>query len=285
MTKPETMSNRRGDGTPIEHDHGGRRWWWRPYVVGAALATAALLMMIWQIVVRGPFVAVDWPIHDYFAPVTDSTAKDVRDWLSRPGQRWFTLPVLLAAGAFVSWRQRRLRPLIAVIVGLGTAFLLGKWAKEGLGRTAPFMELDILHGSGEAFPSGHVANATYTWALITLLFFGTRGLWPNRRRVYLGFAVTAGLVVLVSTIMVINDYHWLTDVPGGIAIGLIALMAALLAWGPAVPVDVLSADSQSPLTSAGRDLDDQTEVGVAPAAPEPLSRESAAAIRPRTGDE
>lgn len=232
MTKPVIMFNRRANGTPIEHDHGRRRFWWWPYALGAVVATAALLVMIWQLVVRGPFVAVDWPIHDYFSPVVDGTAKEARDWLSRPGQRWFTLPVLLAAGAFVSWRQWRLRPLIAVVVGLGTAYLLGKWTKEGLSRTAPFMEVDILHGAGEAFPSGHVANATYTWALITLLLFGTCGLWPNRRRVYLGFAVTACLVVLVGAIMVINDYHWLTDVPGGIAIGLIALMAALLAWGP-----------------------------------------------------
>lgn len=234
MPKPVIMFNRRANGTQTEHDHGGREHWWWPYALGTVLATIALLVMIWQLVVRGPFVALDWQIHEYFfSRFDDGTAKDVRDWLSRPGQRWFTLPVLLAAGAFVSWRQQWLRPLFAVVVGLGTAYLLGKWTKEGLSRTPPFRDVDILHGVGEAFPSGHVANATYTWALITLLFFGTRGLWPNRRRVYLGFAVTAGLVVLVGTIMVINDYHWLTDVPGGIAIGLIALMAAMLAWGPA----------------------------------------------------
>lgn len=273
MTKPVTMFSRRVNGTQAEHDHEPKRGWWLPYAIGALLATAALLVMIWQLVVRGPFVAVDWPIHDYFHPVVDGTGKEVRDWISRPGQRWFTLPVLLAAGAYVSWRQGRVRPLVAVVVGLGTAYLLGKWTKEGLGRTAPFMDVDILHGAGEAFPSGHVANATYTWALITLLFFGARGLRPNRRRVYIGFAVTAFLVVLVGGIMVINDYHWLTDVPGGIATGLIALMAAMVAWGP-----VERADESSAGTPSGPVTRDREDSGDAPAAPE-SPRESAAGSR------
>jgi membrane-associated phospholipid phosphatase len=234
MSKPEIMSDRRGDDTLIERGHGtGSRWWW-PYAAVATLAALALAVMIWQLVARGPFVAADWRIHAYFFPrVADGAARFALDTLSRPGQRWLTLPVLLAVGVFVSWRQQRLRPLIAVVVGLGTAYLLGKWIKEGLGRTAPFLEVDILHGIGQAFPSGHVANATYSWALITLLFFGERGLWPNRRRVFIGFGVTAGLVVLVGGIMVINDYHWFTDLPGGVAVGLIALMAALIVLGPA----------------------------------------------------
>lgn len=267
MTKPELTFNRRVNGARSEHDRDRRGPWWYPYVLGAIVSAAALVLMIWQLVDRGPFVAVDWQIHDHFGPVADSTAKSVRDWVSRPGQRWFTLPVLMAAGAYVSWRQRRLRPLIAVVVGLGTAYLLGKWTKEGLGRTAPFMDVDILHGAGTAFPSGHVANATYTWALITLLFFGARGLWPNRRRVYIGFAVSAGLVVIVGAIMVINDYHWLTDVPGGIAIGLVALMAAMLAWGPAEKAAGPSPEPPSDADASGSDDSD-----AATPAPESSSR-------------
>ena len=245
MSKPEIMFNRRGDSTLIEHDHGqGATWWWR-YAMVATLAALALVVMIWQLVGRGPLIAADWRIHEYFSPrAADGVVRFALDTLSRPGQRWFTLPVILAAGAYVSWRQQRLRPLIAVVAGLGTAYLLGKWIKEGLSRTPPFKEVDILHGLGEAFPSGHVANATYTWALITVLFFGARGLWPNRRRVYIGFGVTTCLVVLVGAIMVINDYHWLTDLPGGVAVGLIALMASLIVLGP----DGLSRDDQTPGT-------------------------------------
>lgn len=284
MTKPESTF-RRVDSAPNERHRGGGRLWWLPYVIGAILATAALVVMIWQVVVRGPLVAVDWQIHEYFSPrVGDGAGKVALDWLSRPGQRWLTLPVILAVGAYVSWRQQRLRPLIAVVVGLGTAYLLGKWTKEGLGRTPPFKDVDILHGVGEAFPSGHVANATYTWALITLLLYGTRGLWPNRHRVYIGFAISAGLVVLVSGVMVINDYHWLSDVPGGIAIGLIALMAALITWGPAETVNEPPADSRSSDTLSEPDPD-QSDDDLAPAASETPSRESARAVRPASADE
>jgi membrane-associated phospholipid phosphatase len=208
--------------------------WWLPYATGAALATGVLVVLVWQVVVRGPIVAADWPLHELLTTrVPDGAGRVVLDSLARPGQRWLTLPLLLVVGAWVSWRQRRLQPMLAVLTGLGTAYLVGKTVKDGLSRTPPYKDVDILHGVGEAFPSGHAANAAMTWALISVLLFGASGLWPNRRRLRHGLAVSAGLAVLVGAIMVVMDYHWLSDVPGGWVVGLLALMLALLALGPA----------------------------------------------------
>jgi membrane-associated phospholipid phosphatase len=207
--------------------------WWMPYAVGAVLSASVLAIMIWQVVARGPFIAADWSVHKFFQPhVPDGGLRILLDSLSRPGQRWLTLPLLIAVGVLTSWRLRRVQPLLAVLVGLGSAFIVGKTVKDSLSRTPPFRDIDILGGLGEAFPSGHVANATLTWALITLLLFGTRGVWPNPRRVRIGFVISAALVLLVGTIMVVMDYHWLSDVPGGIAVGFLALMLALIALGP-----------------------------------------------------
>lgn len=212
-----------------------RRTWWLPYAAGAAASALALAIMVWQVVVRGPFIALDWRVNEILSPhAPDGAVKVVLDTLARPGQRWLTLPILLATAALVSWKQRRVRPVIAALAGLGSAYLVGKTIKDALARTPPYRDVDILHGIGEAFPSGHAANAAMTWALVAVLLFGARGLRPNRRWLAIGLAVSGFLAVLVGAIMVVMDYHWLSDIPGGWAVGIFALMVALIALGPPV---------------------------------------------------
>lgn len=207
--------------------------WWLPYAAGAAAAAGALLLTVWQVVTRGPLVTADWSVHEVLTEqVPTGAGQTLLDTLARPGQRWLTLPLLLAFGAWVSWRQRRLRPMLAVLVGLGSAYLVGKTIKDGLARTPPYKGVDILHSVGEAFPSGHAANAAMTWALISVMLFGARGAWPNRERLRVGLVISAGLSALVGTIMVVMDYHWLSDIPGGWMVGLFSLMLALIALGP-----------------------------------------------------
>ncbi len=207
--------------------------WWRPFVAGAAIAALALALMVWQVVVRGPFIAADWHVHELLEPhVPEGTGKTLLNVLSRPGQRWLTVPILLAAGAFVAWRQRRPQPVIAVLVGLGAAYLVGKAVKDGLGRTPPYRDIDILHGVGEAFPSGHAANAALTWALLAVLLFGRRGLRPDPRLLRRGLLAAALLAAVVGAIMVVMDYHWLSDIVGGWTVGLLVLMLTMLALGP-----------------------------------------------------
>lgn len=233
---------------------GATARWWLPYAAGA-VATAGLLgLMVWQVVVRGPLVAADWWVNDLLSPhVPTGAGKAVLDTLSRPGQRWLTLPLLLAVGVLVSWRQRRVRPMLAVLAGLATAYLVGKTIKDGLARTPPYKDVDILHGVGEAFPSGHAANAALTWALLSVLGFGARGVWPDRRRLGLGLVISAVLSVLVGTIMVVMDYHWLSDIPGGWTVGLFALMVALVVLGPPPSGDdQRGGDGRQALATAGQ---------------------------------
>lgn len=215
-----------------------RATWWLPYALVAAVGAGALAVMVWQVVVRGPFISADWPVHEFFrSRVPEGGTKILLDTISRPGQRWLTLPIMLLVGGLVSLRFRQVgraqwwRPAAAVLVGLGSAYVVGKAIKDGLHRTPPYRDVDELHGIGEAFPSGHVANATLTWALITVLLFGSLGVWPSPRRLRLGFAVSAGLVLVVGAIMVVLDYHWLSDNAGGVVVGLFALMPALTALG------------------------------------------------------
>lgn len=203
--------------------------WWLPSVLTGAAAAVVLGLMTWQVVVRGPFIAWDWPLHAYVDPrQPGGWPRDVLNAIaSMLGQRLYTLPVIAAAGLFVAVRQRRLRPLIAIASGLATVLFVGYWIKFGLGRTPPASGVDELHGVGQAFPSGHTANATLTWCLLVFVLFGPNGLRPDPTRFKRWLTVAMTAVVIAGALMTLLDYHWLSDIPGGWMLGLLALTIAV----------------------------------------------------------
>lgn len=203
--------------------------WWLPSVLTGVIAATVLGLMTWQVVVRGPFIAWDWPVHAYVDPrQPDGWPRSVLNTIaSALGQRLYTLPVVAVVGVYVAIRQRRLRPLIAIAAGLATVLFVGYWIKFGLGRTPPASGVDELHGIGQAFPSGHTANATLTWCLLVVLFFGTCGLRPDRARFRRWLILALFAVIIAGGLMTGLDYHWLSDIPGGWMLGLLALMISV----------------------------------------------------------
>ncbi len=207
-----------------------REWpWWAPSV-SAGLAAAALLgLMTWQVVERSWFIAWDWDFHVYVDPrQPDGITKSLLDALaSLGGQRLYTLPIIAAVGLYVAYRQRRVRVLVAIASGLATVLLIGYWIKLGLGRTPPASGQDVLYGVGQAFPSGHTANATLTWFLLVVVMFGAHGLKPDPVRFRRYLWVAGAGVLVTGFLMTALDYHWVSDIPGGMALGFLALMISV----------------------------------------------------------
>src|SRR5690625_5047994 len=102
--------------------------------------------MVWQVVIRGPFVAWDWPFHAYVDPrVPSGDLKTASDALaSALGQRKYTLPILAVVALFVARRLRSWRPIIATAAGLATVFFVGYAIKLALRRTPPALGIDVL---------------------------------------------------------------------------------------------------------------------------------------------
>lgn len=210
------------------------RPWWAAYAIGAVVAAVALGLMTWQVVARGPFVAWDWPFHEAVDPrVPTGALKTASDVLaSALGQRKYTLPILAVVALWVAWRARSWRPIVATGAGLATVFVVGYAIKRALQRTPPALEVDMLHGEGEAFPSGHTANATLTWTLIAVLLFSALGAYPDRRRYRRAVAGAIFAALVGGVLMTVLDYHWLSDIPGGWALGGLAVCVALIVFGP-----------------------------------------------------
>jgi membrane-associated phospholipid phosphatase len=211
---------------------------WRSSLVAAGLGVLVFAFLIWQVVVRGPFIAWDWQFHYYVdAHHPVGWEKVFLDIVaSVTGERMFTIPMVGGTALYVAWKQggpgslwriATRRPVLAVLAGLATIASIGYGTKFGLGRTGPHHNMDVLHAGGQAFPSGHAANTFFTGFFILCLLFAHGGLRPSVSRLRKLIPVVGVIVAIAGALMSWLDYHWLSDIPGGWLLGFIACMVAL----------------------------------------------------------
>lgn len=181
-------------------------------IVVAVLGTTWLVQLDWQVMLFRPYK--QWPaIHGFL------------DAFVVLGQRGPTAVLVAAWLGWRSWRQRTLRPLLA----LGFALLLLNASvgavKIGLGRLGPHYATEVgsaeLWAGGDIFPSGHTANAVVTWGILAYL-----ATTPRARRWLSVVAAVFALGVGATTVYL--GTHWVSDVLLGWAAGLLILLG--LPW-------------------------------------------------------
>jgi len=127
--------------------------------------------------------------------------------------------VLVPFIGWLAWRRRSWRPVFRLAVAvalLGVAVYVGK---VGVGRMPP--ATDALHSPvGRSFPSGHMPTAVLGWGLAAwhAAEYGLPA-WLRRALAALSWAAPA----LTCAAMLLLDYHWLTDLVAGAALGILLL--------------------------------------------------------------
>ncbi|KUP97596.1 phosphatase PAP2 family protein [Thermobifida cellulosilytica] len=224
-----------------------------PLLLGLVAAAAALAAVTWQVLVGGPVTALDWPVHVFVDPrQPEGPLLAAAVVVARLGQRLVTVPLLLGLALWAARRGRGLRPLWAVLTGLGSLAVLGTLLKVAVGRTPPVLGVDqvapgwdnvvawagavLVPGAAAfegyvSFPSGHSANAALTYPLAAWLLFGAGGVFPDARRLRLALGLSLVPVAAVGVMMTVLDYHWLSESLGGWLLGLVVLLAARLVLG------------------------------------------------------
>ncbi|WP_369375078.1 phosphatase PAP2 family protein [Promicromonospora sp. Populi] len=211
---------------------------WRSSTVAGVIAALVFVFLIWQVVVRGPFIAWDWQFHYYVdAHHPVGWEKLFLDIVANiTGDRFFTIPMVGGVAYYVArkqggpgtvWQIGTRKPVLAVLAGLITIFVIGYGTKLGLGRTGPHHNMDVLHAGGQAFPSGHASNTFFTGFFIVCLLFAQSGLYPSITKLRKTIPLVAVIVVVAGGLMSWLDYHWLSDIPGGWLLGFIACMVSL----------------------------------------------------------
>ena len=195
----------------------GRPPWW---LVGACAVLTA---------------AVSWALlaGTWLGRLDDRASAVVRGWDLRHGPAYpvvwvftqfggrVTIVVVLAAlVGYLLWRRRTVLPLLRVVLALALLTAVVYAFKYGMGRTAPAYPGSYFHRNGESFPSGHVANAVLMWGVARwqAVSFGL----PVRAQRTFGWLSVAG-PVFAGVSMVLLNFHWVTDVVVGAAVGVILL--------------------------------------------------------------
>lgn len=145
--------------------------------------------------------------------------------LDHTGQRWLVTPLVVAAAL---WACRNRRSWSSLWLVLGTIFVMNvviAVAKFSLARGLAISgDPSLFTTGGQAFPSGHGANAASAAALLVVLVARARQR-PVRRS-------TALVTVLVpSTVMTVVSlylgFHWFSDLVAGALLGVLVVRAGV----------------------------------------------------------
>jgi len=192
----------------------------RAFLAGA-LASLAGFLALTAIVTSHGFDAVDGlartlvhrPCHPLLRPSMEA-ASFVG---GQPGQ-----VAVIGLGFAAFWRRRRRWSLALplVMAGAGILQLVAKWAVD-----RPRPNLDPW-----GFPSAHVLTVVVLCGYIAYVLGTSRALHRWRG---LGVGICAAIVGTVAFSRMYLDAHWLSDVLGGLSIGLAYLLVVIWLIGPA----------------------------------------------------
>ena len=124
------------------------------------------------------------------------------------------ITVVAAVLALVLWRRGHGRLAAYVVAARVGALVLSQGLKHLVDRARPVFDAPVAEALGPSFPSGHALGSAVFWTTCAVL------LVPRvaRPRLLLAGAVLGA--VLVSASRVLLGVHYLSDVTGGLLLGL-----------------------------------------------------------------
>src|ERR1022692_3898903 len=136
-------------------------------------------------------------------------------WLGSTGVLW----AVIGATAIVLAIRKRWRLAIYLLITGAGAIALDPILKSLVGRLRPVVAHPIAHGTGDSFPSGHSLGSIVCYGAIYLVFLpATRG---RLRTIFT--TVTVALVALIGISRILLGVHFLSDVIGAWAVGIVWL--------------------------------------------------------------
>lgn len=190
------------------------------WLTGAALAGALAFLALAAPAMSGDTFGIDRQVKELAERAQHPVLAAGMSAVSTLGEAAGMIPLIVLASA-LAWRQCRRYALVipAAMIGAGLLQFAAKWAVD---RPRPNL-------APWGFPSGHVLCLVVLLGLIGYVV----SVGELRRRIRrAGIALCAVLVLAVALSRLYLDAHWLSDVMGGLAIGL-AYLATVVRCVPA----------------------------------------------------
>lgn len=220
------------DPVSAERDTGATdRGAWCPPLWAVVISASFGLWLTVDVVLDGPWHRADIVVADWIdgLGLRDSPVPNAVLWLlTQTGGRATILVVVGLLTVYIMRERRVWQPALRVLGAFVLLTVVIYALKIGLGRTAPGHGASVLYVDGRSYPSGHSANAVLWWGLAVWLVrsYELPG-WVVR----LFTVVAVAAPVLTSLAMLALNYHWLTDVLAGLALGIVLLRVLHLIFG------------------------------------------------------
>lgn len=137
---------------------------------------------------------------------------------------WF-FAIVTPAAVWV-WRQGHPRLAVFLVVTALGGGLVDTVVKLIVDRSRPSLVDPVATAHGKSFPSGHAMSSTFVYGALLLVFLPV----VRRRLRPVLLALTAVLVVAIGFSRLALGVHYITDVVGGVVLGLAWLAASTAAF-------------------------------------------------------
>ena len=124
------------------------------------------------------------------------------------------ITVAAAALATVLWRRGDARLALYVVAARVGALVLSQGLKLVVDRSRPVFDAPVASALGASFPSGHALGSAAFWTTAAVLAL------PHVRRPRLVLLGAVLVAVLVAASRVLLGVHYVSDVSGGLLLGL-----------------------------------------------------------------
>ena len=123
--------------------------------------------------------------------------------------------------------QQRWRWIAYLFVTGAVGGLLNLWLKSMFARARPELAEALRDAHGYSFPSGHAMGSTMLFGALSYLALRVLRSWRWRSIV---IAFNASMIVGIATSRIYLGVHWISDIAGGIAAGMVWLTATTVAY-------------------------------------------------------
>jgi undecaprenyl-diphosphatase len=186
--------------------------WWFEHLARALIADA-------------PMVATDQRLSLWFSQHSVSVFTHAAWVVTSMGSGVCVATLSLGVAALLVWQKRWYR-LVTLVLAVGGGSALNVGIKHLFQRERPVFEHPLVVLHSYSFPSGHTMAATLFYGLMAVFIMQSVRRWPWR---VLTFVVAIFVIILVALSRMYLGAHYLSDVLGAMALGVMWLATCITA--------------------------------------------------------